>query len=77
LMEDINVKVFGSTNVLKTTRRETPSTVAMDDEVAEIKRRIARHEELAANGGRLSDVSAGELVSFTKVIFDFFRGRLN
>jgi hypothetical protein len=51
-MEDINAKVFRSINVLKTIRYETPSTVPMDDEVAEMKRRIARREELATNGGR-------------------------
>ena len=56
-MEDINEKVLGSTNMLKTTRREAPSTVLMGDEVAEVKRRIARHKELAVNGGGVSGVS--------------------
>jgi hypothetical protein len=71
LMEDINAKVFGSTNVLKATRRESPSTVPIDDEVAEMKRRIARRKELAANGGGVSGVPAGEL------IIDFLRCGLN
>jgi len=57
-MEDINAKVFRSTNVPKTTRRETPSTVSMDNEEAEMKRRIARRKELAANGGGVSGVPA-------------------
>jgi hypothetical protein len=63
LMEDINAKVFGSTNVLKATRRESPSTVPIDDEVAEMKRCIARRKELVANGGSVSGVPAGELIS--------------
>jgi hypothetical protein len=76
-MEDINAKVFRFTNVPKTTRRETPSTVPMDNEEAEMKRRIARRKELAANGGGVSGVPAGELISLTKVMFDFLQCGLN
>jgi hypothetical protein len=76
-MEDINAKVFRSTNVPNTTRRETPSTVPMDNEEVEMKRRIARRTELAANGVGVSGVPAGEFISLTKVMFDFLRCGLN
>lgn len=76
-MEDINAKVFRSTNVPNTTHRETPSTVPMDNEEVEMKRRIARRKELAANGVGVSGVPAGELISLTKVMFDFLRCGLN
>jgi hypothetical protein len=67
-MEDINTKVFGSTHIAKTARRQTPSVVPMDDEVAEMRKRIARRKELAVNGGGAPDESTGEFVSLTEVI---------